>query len=313
MYRIALAVSAVLAIAAPSVAAERPSQLIVFGDSLVDAGNLAALVGSDQFSPRSEGYYKNRFTNGPDFTDLLNANFFGRYQGAAYAGQGTNYAVGGARVVDTGDFVPDLAAQLGFYLGTRTVDSNALYVLNFGGNDVFGLQSGNIGSFTPETYAAALVGTVTGAVQQLSSLGASRILVMGIPNTTPVGFGLEGQLQAGLDAIEPGLGNTTLLRYSYLSFFTRVAADPAAYGIPPFTEAGECFDVREPVGGKVDCSGFTTVDGTHPTAQIQAALYRDVLSEIGLAAVPEPASWAMMITGFGMAGVAMRRRVRHAA
>lgn len=313
MRRVALAVSAVLAIAAPAVAAERPSQLIVFGDSLVDAGNLTALVGSDQFNPRSEGYYKGRFTNGPDFTDLLNANFFGRYQSPAFAGTGTNYAIGGARVVDTGDFVPDLTAQLGFYLGTRAVDPNALYVLNFGGNDVFGLQSGDIGSFTPQAYAAALVGTVTGAVQQLSTLGASRILVMGIPNTTPVGFGLEGQLQAGLDAIGPGLGDTTLLRYSYLSFFTRLAADPAAFGVAPFTQAGNCFDVRDPVGGSIDCSGFTTVDGIHPTAQIQAALYRDVLSEIGLAAVPEPASWMLMITGFGMAGVAMRRRVRRAA
>lgn len=29
-----------------------------------------------------------------------------------------------------------------------------------------------------------------------------------------------------------------------------------------------------------------------------------------LAAVPEPASWAMLITGFGVAGVALRRRRR---
>ena len=32
------------------------------------------------------------------------------------------------------------------------------------------------------------------------------------------------------------------------------------------------------------------------------------LDNIGLAGVPEPASWAMMIGGFGFAGVAMRRR-----
>ncbi|MBA3895889.1 MAG: PEPxxWA-CTERM sorting domain-containing protein [Sphingomonadaceae bacterium] len=31
-------------------------------------------------------------------------------------------------------------------------------------------------------------------------------------------------------------------------------------------------------------------------------------SQIFITAVPEPASWAMMIAGFGMAGVALRRR-----
>jgi hypothetical protein len=34
------------------------------------------------------------------------------------------------------------------------------------------------------------------------------------------------------------------------------------------------------------------------------------LGQVSIAAVPEPATWAMMIGGFGLAGVAMRRRAR---
>lgn len=32
--------------------------------------------------------------------------------------------------------------------------------------------------------------------------------------------------------------------------------------------------------------------------------------DVGVAAIPEPATWAMMIAGFGLAGAAMRRRTR---
>ncbi|WP_419814044.1 PEPxxWA-CTERM sorting domain-containing protein [Glacieibacterium sp.] len=294
--------------AAPAMATQKPSQLIVFGDSLVDAGNLKALVGSDQFTPASKGYFQGRFTNGPDYTDLLNRRFYGSFQSPALAGSGTNYAIGGARAVDTGDFIPDLGAQLGIYLGSHAVDTKALYVINMGGNDVFGLQSGNIGSYTAATYSAAFVERMTSAVQTLSSLGATRILVTGVPNTTPVGFALETQLQAGLDMLEPTLGGTQLIRFSYQNFLGQLAADPVAFGVAPFTEAGACFDHRTPVNGRINCDGFTTVDNTHPIASIQAALYRSVYDAAGF--VPEPGTWALMIAGFGLVGTAMRRRAR---
>ena len=292
--------------AAPVMATPKPSQLIVFGDSLVDAGNLDALVGSDVYNPASKGYYQGRFTNGPDYTDLLNRRFYGSFQSPAFAGSGTNYAIGGARAVDTGDGIPDLAAQLGFYLSGHAVDTKALYVINMGGNDVFGLQAGNIGSYTPTTYSAAFVAQMTGAVQALSSLGATRVLVTGVPNTTPVGFALEAQLQAGLDALAPSLVGTQLIRFSYQNFLGQLAADPVAFGVAPFTEAGACFDHRTPVNGRINCDGFTTVDNTHPIAPIQAALYRSVYDAAGF--VPEPGTWSLMIAGFGLVGMAMRRR-----
>ncbi len=39
-----------------------------------------------------------------------------------------------------------------------------------------------------------------------------------------------------------------------------------------------------------------------------AGFYGAALDNVGVSAIPEPASWAMMITGFGLAGAAMRRR-----
>jgi hypothetical protein len=41
-----------------------------------------------------------------------------------------------------------------------------------------------------------------------------------------------------------------------------------------------------------------------------AASYGNLVTNVSVGAVPEPASWAMMIAGFGLVGHAMRRRAR---
>ncbi|MGI4878389.1 MAG: SGNH/GDSL hydrolase family protein [Janthinobacterium lividum] len=311
-----MAVAAVALLAAAPVVAKNPSKLIVFGDSLVDAGNLDLAVGSDMFNPVAQGYFPGRFTNGPDYTDLLNQRLYGSYQSPVLAGTGgTNYAFGGARVINVGEnTVPDLTAQLGGYLAQTggKVDPNALYVINFGGNDVFGIEATQIGTFTSvAAYETAVVTAMVGAVHGLDQLGAGHILITGIPNTDAVGEALDAQLQAGLDALP--LANATLTRFSYLDFLTKLAADPLKFGVPPITSSLPCFAVKAPVNGTIDCSGFATVDGTHPTAQIQAAIFRDVAHLTGLGTVPEPTSWAMMIAGFGMVGALLRRRQASAA
>ncbi len=292
-----------------------PSAIYVFGDSLVDAGNIDAAVGSDLYNPRASGYAPGRFTNGPDYTDLLSQNLYGKYLTPSLLG-GTNYAFGGARIVNDGDTVPDLALQVGAYYkaSNNIADPNALYIINDGGNDVFGLEAGKIGTYTTAAaYTSALLDTLAGTIQSLAAHGATRILVTGIPQVDATGIALDQQVQARLDAIQPGLGGTMLLRFSYQTFFTQLVANPAAFGVAPFTQTGNCIGNRPVVGGSIDCTGYFSFDGTHPTAQVQAALYRSVLGSTGLDTVPEPASWALMIAGFGMVGTALRRRSALAA
>lgn len=307
------ALTALAMLAAAPAAALNPSQLIVFGDSLVDAGNVFLATGgfapTNTFNNPSRGYFPGRFTNGLDYTDLLSQNLYGTLTTPSLAG-GSNYAFGGARIVSNGDTIPDLAAQLGLYFAAsgNTADANALYIINAGGNDVFGLQSGSIGLFPDAaTYTTALLDTLSGSVQALAERGAGTILVTGIPNLTPTGIALDALVQARLDAIEPTLGGTDLRRFSYLSFFTRLSADPLSFGVPAFTQPGACFDnVSPPAPGVLpDCSGYFTVDGIHPIAQIQSAIFREVVQVAG---VPEPATWALLIGGFAMTGTALRRR-----
>ena len=287
------------------------STFYVFGDSLVDAGNIRIASGG-AFPNASQGYFQGRFTNGYDYTDLLSISAFGAPTVASLAG-GNNFAFGGARVVTNADFSPDLAFQLAAY--TRRVggvgDPNALYVLTLGGNDVFALGRGDTGTLSASEYATAVATQYAGGVQYLNSIGARNILITGIPNLTATGFALEAQLQASLDALTLA-PNTNLYRFSFLDFFTKVGTNPASLGLPPQRTDTTCLLARTP-GPGIDCTGIFSFDGIHPTAAIQSAAAREINRQFALvpAPVPEPMTWTYMIVGFAVTGAALRQRRRN--
>lgn len=298
----------VLLAAVPAASVVRPSQLIVFGDSLVDVGNINAAVGSDIFNPRSAGYFPGQFSNGPNYTTLLSRNFYGTSSRPSLLG-GTNYAFGGARAVANGDPVPDLGLQLAAF-GAATggvADPNALYVINVGGNDIFAVGSGDTGGLPAATYLANVATTIASSVTTLQAAGARRFLVTGIPNVSATGFAAQSLLTGALNAIPLATG-TTLTRFDYQGFFIALGANPAAFGVAPFTETGNCIGNRPVVATVIDCTGYFSFDGIHPTAQVQGAIFRTILAQTGLAAVPEPATWALLIGGFGLVGTSLRRQ-----
>jgi phospholipase/lecithinase/hemolysin len=311
--RLALA-AAVLA--TPLMFAAAPAaalNIYVFGDSLVDAGNVFVATGGTQPNP-ALGYVQGRFTNGFNYVDYLSRRLGDGNTAPSLIG-GQNYAWGGARAIgpDFGGFpVPGLPQQLGSYFANTggAADSNGLYVINFGGNDLFGIGSGDIGGLTPTDAVNLLIGNTVSAVQSLSAAGAGKILVTGIPVGGMQGMAVEGLLQSSLDAIEPGL-DARLYRFSYLDFYTRFQNDPTAYGFPAVVNySSNCLADRPVVGGSIDCTGYFSFDGTHFTAQVQQAIAWDVGDILG---IPEPSSWVMLIAGFGLVGAAMRRRAALAA
>ena len=308
-------------LAAPGTAASAASftSLTVFGDSLVDAGNIRALgLGANP----AQGYFQGRFTNGYDYTDLLSYQLFGTATKASLKG-GTNFAYGGARATTTSG-VPDLAEQIvqfdAYLAGGKSVDPTGLYVLNFGGNDVFAAAQPGVpaGYASDAAFLEAAAGAYAQGVQDLVDRGARNIFITGFPVATP-GPGLDASLVAD-GYLTTALGDlnltadTTLYRYSYLSFFQRLQADPAAFGLPPLIlpdptsaatlAATTCRGQR----AWPDCTGYFSFDGTHPTAAVHQALFRDINAQFNLSSVPEPATWALMILGFGAVGAAMRRR-----
>lgn len=303
------AVSGALLAAMPASA----TTLYVFGDSLVDAGNVALSTGNTIPNP-AQGYFQGRFNNGLNYVDYLNQTLNGANTVASLAG-GTNFAFGGSRAIGNafGGFpTPGLPQQLGGYLAATggAADPNGLYVINFGGNDLFGIASGDTGGLTANQVVGLLINNTVSAVQALSAGGAGKILVTGIPVGGAQGMAIDGLLQAALSAVEPSL-SAKLYRYSYLDFYTRFSSDPTAYNFPAAVEYNTpCIAAEAVVNGNINCTGYFSFDGTHFTAQVQRGIARDVIQ---LLAVPEPSSWAMMIAGFGLVGAAMRRQRRMVA
>ena len=118
----------------PSTHAGLFDNMVVFGDSLTDSGNLSLASGLPQIM---------RFTTNPGPTGIENvADYFGVPMTPSLAG-GTDFAFGGAGVINnspgTPSTVPTLPSQLDMYLeatGNRA-DPNTLYAVWGGANDVF--------------------------------------------------------------------------------------------------------------------------------------------------------------------------------
>ncbi|MBV7256466.1 PEP-CTERM sorting domain-containing protein [Pacificimonas sp. WHA3] len=283
----------------------------VFGDSLVDAGNISVVTGGAVPDP-ARGYFQGRFTNGPDFTDLLNQKVSGSLTTASLLG-GDNYAFGGARIVDNSgfavnsDMIPDLDAQVGTYLAASggVADGDALYTINMSGNDIFAISRGQTGPFTEDEYIALAAQRVIANIVALDGAGARSILLMGVAGAAiPQAFALEQQILTGLamQSLEAEIFN-----FSYFEFFNTLQTDPGQFGLPEQRLDVNCFDVRPVVNGEVDCTGIFSVDGTHFSAPIHRALFDETSILVGLAEqVPAPA--ALGLLGLGVLAVGMRRR-----
>jgi phospholipase/lecithinase/hemolysin len=309
------AAAAALAFSMPA-AAWVPSQIVAFGDSFIDSGNIQAAVGPGFTNPEA-GYWYGRFADGPNWVDLLSVANLGTYSQASLLG-GTNYAFGGARaaqddIVGPGLAIPGLNTQLGmFAMQGGGVDPNALYVINFGNNDVNAIQTGDTEGLTILEYQQAFVGNIVNAVATLSFFGAQHILVAGVPNPTEVeGQQLQALLNAGLDTVEPLPSN--LYRFDYFSFFFALQADPTQFGLPADIDLTTPCLIGEVPSRNIDCTGYLSFDGIHVTAAVQRAISVEIANQIGINAVPEPATWALFIAGFGLVGAAVRRRSTPAA
>ena len=118
---------------------------LLFGDSLSDQGRAFAASGAVPsppgpgfpFYPPSQPfgpYFAGRFTNGPNYVDMLQAN-----NGLVTGGNFDNYAFGGATAaLRPLNPIPDLPEQVGEFFASGTdVGSRALAMFFFGGNDSF--------------------------------------------------------------------------------------------------------------------------------------------------------------------------------
>jgi phospholipase/lecithinase/hemolysin len=185
------------------------SQIVLFGDSLSDTGNVrdrtnSKTGGAVQYPSGTFNYSDGRWTNSTDtdpaarlyagvWHEQLARTFLNIPAASFSLGGGTDYAFGGATtnngshqeiVVSPplfGDVtitIDDMGKQMDDYLaGHPVADPNALYVVWGGGNDLFNDDS-------PENVTATAA-RATALMKRLAHAGANYIMV---PNIPPLGL-----------------------------------------------------------------------------------------------------------------------------
>jgi hypothetical protein len=226
--------------------------------------------------------------------------------------------------VGAGDFVAG-SGQITFSefaLGTNNpVYTPATYgggagspTVTFGGWFTGQLLSANPGVDCPGAAATAcVVGTPTGPLSLAVGAPATFITNDGANPTSPVLSGsplFNGPIAVLFDTDQFGVGFDG-------GFFNAVGST----GITAFDRAGNLLGTVTNTGTGIEFLGLITDDNTAQIAGVFLDLVGSEPAGFGIdnlrfglpgqvvnPGVPEPASWAMLIAGFGLTGAAMRRR-----
>lgn len=288
----------------PAWAGDDIETIVIFGDSLSDPGNLHALTGAVSMPPYNPvptapyaigGF---QFSNGKTWAQVFARELENNRDGSAALvnpGKFTNYAFGGARArADSGVPVPSAGEQLGLYLADSggAADAQALYVVQFGGNDLRDvlallMTTGDLAG--AKLIVADAIAAEAAVIQDLYARGARRFLVANVPNLgrapaivmSGPGAVYFASLFAdayndGLDTAVAGLGALPGIRIDRLDFFTileDMAANPADYGL---TETDAPCLIFFVAGGAI-CSNpnrHLFWDGVHPTAAVHRIVGR---------------------------------------
>lgn len=296
------------------------SDLFVFGDSVVDTGNVQALAlsaGTPDPTPAELGYFDGRFTNGINAADVVNQAIEGmNLAGSTTTAMGDNFAYGGARARTNLDVIPDLAAQISAHFLARSIDPDALYLINVGGNDVRDIVLEGLRGAQREHRIGQATAAVTAAVAALRAGGATHIAFVGIadvgeiPEVLALGPVTSAEAtEASIDLNASILGALPEDAYfiDTIEFFDEVAADPPPSGLPAGIDPETaCLDSAVPdPSGAPTCTDFVFFDPVHPTTAIHQILGAHIL-----ATVPEPGAAASLLACMLVLAAARASQVR---
>lgn len=152
------------------------TNLVVFGDSLSDIGNVADSPLVDIPGPY---YWNGRFSNGPVYAETLATGLGLPVLKPSTTSGGNDFAYGGAKTTGTGFFesfvIKDIDDQVAAFRSSRTANASTLYVVFAGAND---LNDG-------QTNMGVPVNSLQASMESLYTAGARQFLVINLP---PLGY-----------------------------------------------------------------------------------------------------------------------------
>lgn len=160
------------------------NQIVIFGDSLSDIGNL--YWADLEILPQSPPYYEGRFSNGPTWSDHVSEYFFSNHQITTQ-----NYAVGGETTYFHNPFDGYLPYTLSdsrydYYLHNIGKDkSQTLFIVWIGGNDYLN------GSSDPEQMTSNVAKTIQSHIESLIDVGGLHFLVINLPDLSKIPYAMK--------------------------------------------------------------------------------------------------------------------------
>lgn len=294
-----------LAAAATPASAQRIDNIVAFGDSYADTGNLFKIIG---FNPAPVVYPTGRFSGGTNYIDSLSNILDVPVE---------DFAIGGANTDNTninGPGIPGFVTEWNAYLSggggpfpvvPGTFDSSDLVTFSIGGNDARAYQkAGGSLAAAPAAaqasaaYATAGINALVGAgAKNISFLAGNTALLPEIAND-PAAQAVRNSFSTTFNTSMQGVlagyaANGVTVHYLDLSLIGKqIIANPAAYGM---TSGGACSPAPQCIADSNYNSQFLFyVDNLHLTsagfaivakyiaAQLTAPLTLEAPSDLGL-------------------------------
>lgn len=237
-----------LALLATTAAAGPFTDLVVFGDSLSDIGNIAQATANSIFTSPTPGpyYYQGRFSNGPNYVDSLSAGLGFASFTHSTAG-GNDFAYGGAKTTGSSFpyslFIKDVDDQVAAYRSSRTANATTLYLVFAGSNDLIDGQ----------TNMSVPVNSLNSSINSLITAGARQFLVLNLPllgntpryngsATTHDQYNTRSQqyntaLATMLDTVQVAHPTVSIFRLDVAAFFSQLIANPTLFGVTNVTDS----------------------------------------------------------------------------
>ncbi len=264
------------------------SNLVVFGDSLSDIGN----VSSATFGTTPGPYYSSgRFSNGPIYAESL-ATGLGLPTLTRSTAGGNDFAFGGAQTTGTtglqGLFINDIDEQVSKFLSTRTANATTLYAVFAGANDFIDGQ----------TNVSVPINSLQSSINRLMTAGARQFLVFNLPplGDTPKYNGsqatlvqynaLSQQFNSGLATMLAGVQSSNpavkVSQFDVYGLFSQVLANPSGFDLtnvtnsaaPGLSAGASSYDTSREAPNP---NQYLFWDDLHPTTAVHAILAQRVL------------------------------------
>jgi len=263
------------------------TEIVVFGDSLSDEGNVNSA--SFGFVP-SDDYFDSRvFSSGATWIRTLAEQLDVPEPRHYLAGSGraTNYAYGGAQTGD-GDssfasiLIPDVGGQIdAFKNDGRSLGRQSLCTLWIGGNDLNGTSSGNSQRVINRTIA-----NMEGHLEEMISLGAVQIVVPNVPllgeipqhnrnaaerrQQNELVHDYNSRLKGLLVSLRNRYPATRFIEVDVAAFMVDLIADPESFGFSNTRDQAYTGPLGGIFGGDVvsNPEEYVFWDDLHPTGPI---------------------------------------------